>query len=122
IWLSPEFLCTYHGRDSLTKFTKHAFFRGTTFVDGYLQTDGPARRGLFAALGVGLAGVGLLLRRPKTAVAVGIGGSVAAGVAAHRFGATKSEAKAFARLLPLFGFSFLAGALRGLALVLRRRG
>ncbi|TCO64489.1 glycosyltransferase family 2 protein [Actinocrispum wychmicini] len=121
IWLAPEFSCTYHGRDSLAKFTKHAFFRGTTFVDGYLQSKGPARRGLFAVVGVGLASVALLLRRPKTAIAVGMAGSAAAGVAVRRFGATKSEAKAFARLLPLFGFSFLAGALRGLALAARRR-
>jgi glycosyltransferase involved in cell wall biosynthesis len=88
IWLSPELSCTYHGRDSLTKFVRHAYFRGTTFVDGYLQTKGPARRGLFAVLAVGLAGTGLLLRRPKTAVTLGIAGSAAAGVAVNRFGAT----------------------------------
>jgi hypothetical protein len=119
IWLSPDLSGTYHGRDELRKFLNQAYFRGTTFVDGYLDTKGPARRGLFAVLGVGLAGVGLLLKRPKTAITLGVLGSVAGGVAVGRFGATRQEALAFGRLLPVFGCFFLAGVLRGLWLARR---
>jgi glycosyltransferase involved in cell wall biosynthesis len=122
IWLSPDFSCTYNGRNDLKGFVKHAYFRGTTYVDGYLQTRGPARTGLFAVVAAGLAWIGLFTRKPKTAAAIAVTTSVAAGAAVRKAGATRSEAGAFARLLPLFGFGFLAGAIRGLALAARRRG
>jgi glycosyltransferase involved in cell wall biosynthesis len=121
IFLAPEFSATYHGRDSFKKFFAQSYFRGTTFVDSYLGSPGPARNGLFAAFGVGLLGLGVALRRPKTAVALAAAGSAAAGVAVTRFGATNAEAKAVARLAPVFGAGFGAGAVRGLVMALRAR-
>ncbi|WP_328612968.1 glycosyltransferase [Amycolatopsis sp. NBC_00355] len=121
IFLAPEFSATYHGRDSFKKFVAQSYFRGTTFVDSYLGSPGPARNGLFAAFGVGLLGLGVALRRPKTAVALAAAGSAAAGVAVTRFGATTAEAKAVARLAPVFGAGFGAGAVRGLVMALRAR-
>jgi glycosyltransferase involved in cell wall biosynthesis len=121
IFLAPEFSATYHGRDSFKKFFAQSYFRGTTFVDSYLGSPGPARNGLFAAFGVGLLGLGVALRRPKTAVALAAAGSAAAGVAVTRFGATTAEAKAVARLAPVFGAGFGAGAVRGLVMALRAR-
>jgi glycosyltransferase involved in cell wall biosynthesis len=117
IWLAPELACTYHGRESLKRFVKHAYFRGTTYVDGYLKTKGPARRGLVFVLAFGLAALGLLVRKPKLALTLGVAVTASTGAATSRFGATAAEARAFALLLPLFGFSFFAGAVRGLALV-----
>jgi glycosyltransferase involved in cell wall biosynthesis len=121
IFLAPELSATYHGRDSFKKFAAQSYFRGTTFVDSYLASPGPARNGLFAAFAVGALGLGLAARRPKTAVALAAAGSAAAGVAVTRFGATKSEARAVALLTPVFGAGFGAGAVRGLFLALRAR-
>src|SRR5205085_882092 len=73
IYLAPEFSATYHGRESFKKFAAQAYFRGTTFVDSYLGSPGPARNGLFAAFGVGLLGLGLAAKRPKTAVVLAAG-------------------------------------------------
>ncbi|WP_142000058.1 glycosyltransferase family 2 protein [Amycolatopsis cihanbeyliensis] len=121
IHIAPEFAATYHGRDSLRKFAAQSYFRGTTYVDSYLASPGPARNALFAALGLGAAGVGLLAKRPKTTVALGVAGSAAAGTVVRRCGATNAEARAVAGLLPLFATGFGAGVLRGLVLALRAR-
>jgi glycosyltransferase involved in cell wall biosynthesis len=121
IFLAPDLSATYHGRDSFKKFVAQSYFRGTTFVDSYLANPGPARNGLFAAFGVGLLGLGLAAKRPKTTIALTAVGSAAAGVAVTRFGATKAEAKAVAKLAPVFAAGFGAGAVRGLVLALRAR-
>jgi hypothetical protein len=121
IFLAPEFSATYHGRDSFKKFVGQSYFRGTTFVDSYLASPGPARNGLFAAMAVGVIGLGVAAKRPKTAVTLAAAGSAAAGFAVTKFGATKAEAKAVAQLTPVFVAGFGAGALRGLFLALRAR-
>ncbi|WP_216213450.1 glycosyltransferase family 2 protein [Amycolatopsis aidingensis] len=119
IHLSPEFAATYHGRDTLRKFAAQSYFRGTTYVDSYLATSGPARNALFAALGLGAVGAGLLVKRPKATVALGAACSAAAGAVVKRCGASNAEARAVAGLLPLFAAGFGAGVLRGLGLALR---
>lgn len=121
IFLAPDFSATYHGRDTLKKFVAHSYFRGTTFVDSYLASPGPARTGLFAALGAGVVGLGVAVKRPKSALAIGVVGSAVAGAAVKRFGATDAEARAVAKLTPLFGAGFGAGLVRGLFLALRAR-
>jgi glycosyltransferase involved in cell wall biosynthesis len=121
IFLSPEFSASYHGRDTLRKFVGQSYFRGTTFVDSYLTSPGPARTGLFAALAVGLVGLGVAAKRPKTALAIGAAGSSVAGAAAKRCGATGAEARAVAGLAPLFAGGFGVGVFRGLFLALRAR-
>jgi hypothetical protein len=119
--LSPEFSATYHGRDSLKKFAAQSFFRGTTYVDSYLASPGPARNAMFGALAVGVAGLGFAAKRPKTTVAAGVAGAVAAGAVVKRCGGTTAEARAVTTLLPLFATGFAAGLLRGLFLALRAR-
>jgi hypothetical protein len=85
------------------------------------MTKGPARRGLVFVLAFGLAAIAMLVRKPKLAVLLGLGVTASTGAATTRFGATFAEARALALLLPLFGFSFFAGAVRGLALALKAR-
>jgi glycosyltransferase involved in cell wall biosynthesis len=121
IFLAPELSATYNGRETLKKFAAQSYYRGTTFVDSYLASPGPARNGLFAALGVGVAGLAVASRKPKTALAIGMAGSAAAGAAVKRFGATDAEARAVAKLVPLFGAGFGAGVVRGLVLAFRAR-
>ncbi|MEU4801348.1 glycosyltransferase [Actinosynnema sp. NPDC023587] len=121
IFIAPGFAAEYNSRDSLSKFTRHAYFRGSTFVDGYLDSPGPVRNAAFAAAGVGVAGLFLLLRKPKAALALAAAGSAAAGAVVRRSGGSKDQSLAVVKLLTLFAACFGAGAARGLALALRKR-
>jgi glycosyltransferase involved in cell wall biosynthesis len=119
IHLAPEFTATYYSRDSLQKFVRHARFRGTTFVDGYLDSPGPVRRLAVAAAGAGLTGLVVLTRRPRAALALSVGAMLGAGLTVRRCGGTPVQARAVAALLPLFAACFGSGVLRGLVLALR---
>ena len=124
IWLSPDFRCTYHAKSGARGFVRQSYFRGTTFVDGYLGQPGPLRRALVAAIGALPVLALVALRRPKigaSAVAVGL---AAVPAAVRLSGGTSDEVRAAALLTPVFVPLFGAGVLRGLALaaVARRRG
>jgi GT2 family glycosyltransferase len=126
IWLSPDFRFRYHGKQGGRAFLKQCYFRGTTFVDGYLGQPGRVRQALLAAIGLGGAGVVAALRRPAVAV-VGLAALTAVTPAVvAQAGGSRDEVRSAAVLTPVFVATFGAGALRGLALaaarVLRRRG
>lgn len=121
IFLAPQFSAIYHGRDSFPKFYAQSYFRGTTYVDSYLNSPGSARNALFCALGVSAVGVGLAVKKPKTAAVLGVAGSAAAAAAVKKCGATSAEARAVGTLLPVFAVGFGSGVLRGLYLALRAR-
>ena len=116
IQLSPHFSATYASRDSFPKFVRHSYFRGTTFVDSYLDAPGPTRRAAATAAVAGLLGVGLLLKRPARALLTGAAVSVVAGAVVRSSGGTAAQSRAVAGLLPLFAACFGSGVLRGLAL------
>jgi glycosyltransferase involved in cell wall biosynthesis len=119
--LSPEFSATYISRDSLKKYVKHAFFRGTTFVDGYLDAPGPARRYAGAAALLGILGASIVSTRPRAAVATAIAVQGSAALAVRRSGGSSGEARAVGILLPLFVLCFGSGVVRGLSLAVRKR-
>ncbi|MGW4397154.1 glycosyltransferase family 2 protein [Amycolatopsis nivea] len=121
IFLAPQFSAIYHGRDSFKKFYAQSFFRGTTYVDSYLNSPGPARNALFCSLAVGVMGAGLAVKMPKTTAALGVTGSVAAAAVVKKCGATNAEARAVGTLLPVFAAGFGSGVFRGLYLALRAR-
>jgi hypothetical protein len=121
IYIAPEFSAIYNGRESLKKFASQSFFRGTTYVDSYLASAGPARIAMFGALAVGMIGLGAAVKRPKSTLAAGVAGAVAAGAVVKKCGATNAEARAVTSLLPLFAGGFGAGLIRGLFLVLRAK-
>jgi Glycosyl transferase family 2 len=121
IWLTPDFRFRYHGKQGAKGFLKQAYFRGTTFVDGYLGQPGPVRQALLAAIGAGGALAVVGLRKPVVAVA-GAGAvtaAVATGVAV--VGGSRDEVRGAAVLTPAFVVSFGAGVLRGLALAAAHR-
>lgn len=120
IWLSPDFRFWYHGKTGLRGFARQAYFRGTTFVDGYLGHAGPGRVIILAGVTGGLGLALLALRRPATAVAgvAAVVGGVPAVVAAA--GGSRHEVLSAATLTPVFLPLFGAGVLRGLALAARR--
>ncbi|GLZ40634.1 glycosyltransferase family A protein [Actinokineospora sp. NBRC 105648] len=121
IHLSPGFAAVYNGRDTLRKFAAQSLYRGTTYVDSYLTSAGPARTALFGALGVGALSLAALVKRPKSTIAAGVVGCAAAGVAVRRCGATPGEARAVSALLPLFAGGFGLGVLRGLLMAAKAR-
>lgn len=120
IHLTPDFAATYNSRDSFQKFVKHAYFRGTTFVDSYLDSPGPARNALFGAMGVGVVGLAIAAKFPKTALVLALLGSLGGGAVARKAGASKGQAQAVSKLLPVFAVSFGSGVVRGLVLAAKK--
>jgi Glycosyl transferase family 2 len=119
IWISPDFRFRYHGKEGGRKFLKQSYFRGTTFVDGYLGQPGPVRRVLLGAIGLGAVGAAASLRRPAVAVA-GLGAVTALVPAVvARVGGSRDEVRSAALLTPVFAATFGAGVLRGLLLAAR---
>jgi hypothetical protein len=116
IHLSPHFRATYHSRGSLKKFVRHARFRGTTFVDGYLDAPGPVRRAAAVGAAAGVAGLGLVARQPRAGLVLVMAASAGAGLVVRRCGGSPAQARAVAELLPLFAACFGCGVLRGLAM------
>ncbi|MBO1750936.1 glycosyltransferase [Actinotalea sp. BY-33] len=116
IWLSPDFAFRYFGKQGFRGFLRQSYFRGTTFVDGYLGHAGAVRRALITAV---LGGVGLLAlaaRRPAWG-ATGMGVITAAlATAVRRVGGTRDEVRAAAALTPVFAVVFGSGVVRGLLL------
>jgi len=116
IWLSPEFRFRYHGKSGARGFVRQSYFRGTTFVDGYLGQPGAVRRALLAALGGAVVLGAVTVRKP----AVGVAGVVTAVVAVPTVvglsGGSRQEVRAAAILTPVFLPLFGAGVLRGLVL------
>ncbi|MFC8191177.1 glycosyltransferase [Cellulomonas sp. NPDC057328] len=121
IWLSPRFAFTYHGKSGYRGFVRQAFFRGTTFVDGYLGQSrliGPA---IVVAAVVGIATVATAAWRPRVAGTAVAAGLVAVPAAVRAAGGSAGEVRAAATLTPVFVPTFGAGVLRGLALALVTR-
>lgn len=120
IGIDPAFRVEYFGRDTASRWAKQVFFRGTTFVDGYVGTRGRAGA-LLGVLGVGLPlGVAAALRWPRAAGVAVITGCGAGAAACAASGGTARETAAVAALLPPFAAVFGVGFLRGLAMAVRR--
>lgn len=119
MWLAPQFAFRYHGRSGLRGFVRQSYFRGTTFVDGYVGRPGPLRWALLGGVAAAGVGVYVLLRHPKVGVAgvVTVAAAGAAGVRAS--GGSGAETRAAATLLPVFAPVFTGGVVRGLVLAAR---
>lgn len=120
ICIDPAFRVEYFGRDTARRWARQVFFRGTTFVDGYVGTRRRAGvlLGLLAVLLPSAAA--LAVRRPGLAAgaaAVGVAGAAGACAAS---GGTPRESAAVGVLLAPFAGIFGAGFVRGLLLALRR--
>ncbi len=120
IGIDPAFRVEYFGRDSASRWARQVFFRGTTFVDGYVPTRAGAGA-LLGVLGVGLPlGVAAAARWPAAAAVAAVAGCGAGAAACAASGGTRRESAAVAALLPPFAVVFGAGFLRGLAMAVRR--
>ncbi len=121
IHISPRFACTYQPRKTLMGFLRHAFHRGTVFVDGHGRPESRLFPFVIGFYPLSLVAVPLAIRHPKLAggaLAVGIAG--AAGFALRR-GSDPDDAVSFAALAPLYLCAHGAGMWRGLGMLLAKR-
>lgn len=116
IHLSPDVLCTHHAKSGRGSWSRQCYYRGTTFVDGYLADARRARGLLVGALGAAVVGGAVALAAPRTTGTAGALACVGAATVARSCGATPRESLAVGLLSPAFGVCFGAGALRGLRL------
>lgn len=121
IHLSPDVLCTHHAKSGRGSWSRQCYYRGTTFVDGYLG-DRDRARGLLAGLvATGLTGAAVVAVVPRTAAAGAVLACVATGSVTRWAGGTPREAAAVGLLTPAFGVMFGAGVLRGLRMAAGHR-
>lgn len=121
ISLSPEFVAHYVSRDSFAKYLRHSYFRGTTFVDGYLDSPGVVRRNAGVASAVAVLGVALLAVRPRLALGILLSAQGGAALVVRKCGGSPAEARSVGMLLPVFAACFGSGVVRGLLLARRNR-
>ncbi|WP_165218748.1 glycosyltransferase family 2 protein [Schaalia sp. ZJ1691] len=121
IRLSPHASCRYWGKEGAKKWVRQCYYRGTTFVDGYL-TDPRRAPEYFALLTLAVTGAGLVaLRFPKSFLSMTVGLSILGGFISRSCGAHPREATAVGVLSFPFSVFFTAGAVRGLRLIQRNR-
>lgn len=119
--ISPGFSCLYRSRTSLPSFLRHAFHRGSVFVDGYGR---PGTRFFPIIAAFYPASVIALLygaHRPRllpAGVALASAGGAGVALVRRRSGA---DVWALATLGPLWLSVFAAGMWRGLWLALQAR-
>ena len=121
IHLSPSVKCRYWGKDTPKKFIKQCYFRGTTFVDGYLGSSNKALPALGILSATGATGMTLAVKKPLLTAALGIAGTAGAGAIAKKCGSTIKEARAVSMLSIPFGVCFGAGVIRGLIMATRSK-
>ena len=121
IHLSPDVVCTHHAKSGRGTWSRQCYYRGTTFVDGYLGDRDRARGLLGGLVATGVAGVALVAVAPRTAAAGAVLGCLATGSVTRWAGGTPREAVSVGLLTPGFGVMFGAGVLRGLRMAAGHR-
>jgi glycosyltransferase involved in cell wall biosynthesis len=118
--ISPGFRCTYSTRTELRGFLRHAFHRGTVFVDGHGRPESawfPIVIGLF----VSSAGCVLVARRSPAVVVAAAAVAGAGGAALSLAERRPRDAATMAWVTPLYAAAHVAGMWRGLGLLVRAR-
>jgi glycosyltransferase involved in cell wall biosynthesis len=118
--ISPEFACGYSSRTRLVPFLRHAFHRGTVFVDGH----GRPESGWFPivfALYAGSAGWLVLARRSRASRVAPFAAASVAGAALAVSEHRAKDAPTMAWVTPVYATAHVLGMWRGLGLMLRDR-
>jgi glycosyltransferase involved in cell wall biosynthesis len=121
VHLSPRFACDYAPRRTLREFLRHAFHRGTVFVDGHGRSDSRFFPLTIAFFPLSAAFALAALRRPVLVAVIAAAGAAGAGALVLRRGGSRAEARAFASLAPVYVAAHGAGMWRGLLLLARGR-
>jgi glycosyltransferase involved in cell wall biosynthesis len=119
--ISPGFACVYRSRDSLLPFLRHAFHRGTIFIDGWARPGGRFFGVIVAFYPLSALAVLFSLRRPRSAAAAALAAPAAAFGAGAALRRSRADSAAWALLGPLWICVYGAGMWRGLWLLLRAR-
>jgi glycosyltransferase involved in cell wall biosynthesis len=119
--ISPQFACRYRSRDSLRRFLRHSFHRGTVFLDGFGRPGTrffPVVVAFFpASLAFGLFAV----KRPSWALGLAATGPLAALLFAAALRRPPRDILAFSALAGPFAVAYSAGIWRGALLAARSR-
>lgn len=121
IRLSPDVACTHHAKTGRGAWSRQCYYRGTTFVDGYLGDRDRAWGLLGGLVAIGVAGIALAVSAPRAGAACAVLGCLVTGSVTRWAGGTPREAVAVGLLTPGFGVIFGAGVIRGLWMAARRR-
>jgi glycosyltransferase involved in cell wall biosynthesis len=114
--ISPEYASTYNARATFGAFVKHAEHRGTVLIDGYLRKGTRFAGPIVGVLAATPVSIWFVLRHPVRAALLGGAGSVAAAAGARLLGVRKADARILGTLAVPFGFAYLTGMWRGVAL------
>lgn len=114
IHLSPDITCRHQAKSGARQWSRQCYYRGTTFVDGYVGSSRRARKLLAGGALALAAGGSLVAFMPRTTASTAAAGCLAAGALTRWSGGTRHEALAVAVLSPAFGALFGAGVFRGL--------
>jgi glycosyltransferase involved in cell wall biosynthesis len=121
ITLSPEVTCRHHLKSGVRSWCRQCFYRGTTFVDGYLADRSKASALLGIVLVTALAGGGLTIRKPRLAAGALLAGGAASAGATKWSGGSAAESASVGLLSGPFGVLFVAGIVRGLRMAVQPR-
>jgi glycosyltransferase involved in cell wall biosynthesis len=117
IHISPRFACTYAPRRSLPAFVRHAFHRGTVFVDGHGRRGARLRPVVIAFYPATVATAWLAVRHPLLVLTGAAASGAGLGLVARAKGRPPAEAGALAALSLPYVLAHGAGMWRGLALL-----
>jgi glycosyltransferase involved in cell wall biosynthesis len=117
--ISPRFACWYSPRTDLVPFLRHAFHRGTVFLDGHGPESAwfPILLGLYGVS----AGTVLAARRSPLVLVGAVGCASAAGAALALSERRPEDAPTMAWVSPLYAAAHVSGMWRGLGLLARAR-
>ena len=118
--ISPSFACRYSARTRLGPFLRHAFHRGTVFVDGHGRPES-AWFPIVVALYAGSAGCFVLARRSPLVIPAVIATASAAGAAIAISERRPKDAATMAWVTPVYAAAHVAGMWRGLWMLVRKR-
>lgn len=119
--ISPEVLCHHRVKGGARSWANQCRYRGTTFVDGYLDSGTDARRALIALAIAATMGLAWVFPRPRRAVHLACGASLGAAGLTAWAGGTRREVVSVLILTAPFGALFGSGFIRGLLMAVRRR-
>lgn len=119
IYISPDFRCTYFSRDTLKKFWRHSYHRGTVFVDAYFRRGSRYLPYIYACMFLAVAYPAVLFAYPLPLFSISLVSALSPIVLLRRIKLSWSEIFGFYRALPIFIPTYGAGILRGLFLYVK---
>lgn len=119
IGISPRFACQYAPRTTLARFLRHAFHRGTVFVDGHGTPESRFFPAVIAFFPVSAGLAVATLRRPALAPAAAAACGLAAAAYGLKAGRSRREVRVLAGVTPIYALGHAAGMWRGALELLR---